>query len=591
MIRTYGALALDGDRWTLSGTPPHLAIRLKQIFPRIAKAAVAPFTFPHDWPTCADLGWFTSRYPMVMSASDRALLTQGREAFEAKQAELERILMPDYVLPETVGLAPGQVIRAYQAQAIELLMASTGLLLGDEVGLGKTYVTAGACLRPGALPAAVVVQTHLQKQWAKKIGEFTGLRTHIIKGTKPYDLPPADIYLFRYSQILGWIDTFKAMQFKLVAYDEIQELRTGRGTGKGAAAYRLSSLATYRLGLSATPIMGYGAEIWNIMQFINETALGSFEDFGREWCGMNHRNGKMNLIDPKALGTFLRDEHTFLRRTKHDVGQMMPPVNRIVETVDYDAAKVASVEALATALAIRATTGGFEERGRAARELDIMMRQTTGVAKAKSVAGVARIVVEGGAPLVLVGWHREVYDIWNAELADLKPAMYTGSESPAAKAKNLERFLSGETEILIMSLRSGAGIDGMQFRSSTMIFGELDWSPGIHHQCLGRLDREGQKDPVTGIFLVVDEGSDPPMMEVLGVKASEATQVIDPTLGVQPVHADRAKLQGLVEIYLAKRKTKTVAQLAEADEAAARRVAQCVMDEPPPAVEQAELFG
>lgn len=591
MIRTYGALALAGDIWTLSGTPPHLAIRLKQIFPRIAKHAVAPFTFPHDWPTCADLAWFTSRYPMVISDSDQALLTQGREAFETKQAELERILMPDYVLPETVGLAPGQVIRAYQAQAIELLMASTGLLLGDEVGLGKTYVTAGACLRPGALPAAVVVQTHLQKQWAQKIGEFTGLRTHVIKGTKPYDLPPADIYLFRYSQILGWIDTFEAMQFKLVAYDEIQELRTGRGTGKGNAAYRLSSLATYRLGLSATPIMGYGAEIWNIMQFINETVLGSFEDFGREWCGMNYRNGKMNLIDPKALGTFLRDEHAFLRRTKHDVGQMMPPVNRIVETVDYDAAKVASVEALATALAIRATTGGFEERGRAARELDIMMRQTTGVAKAKAVAGVARIVVEGGAPLVLVGWHREVYDIWNAELADLKPAMYTGSESPAAKAKNLERFLSGETEILIMSLRSGAGIDGMQFRSSTMIFGELDWSPGIHHQCLGRLDREGQKDPVTGIFLVVDEGSDPPMMEVLGVKASEATQVIDPTLGVQPVHADRAKLKGLVDIYLAKRKSKTVAQLAEADEAAARRVAACVMDEPPPADDQAELFS
>jgi hypothetical protein len=73
-----------------------------------------------------------------------------------------------------------------------------------------------------------------------------------------------------------------------------------------------------------------------------------------------------------------------------------------------------------------------------------------------------------------------------------------------------------------MSLRSGAGLDGLQKRCSTMVFGELDWSPGVHHQCIGRLDREGQEQPVTAMFLVCDDGSDPPMMEVLGLKAAAA---------------------------------------------------------------------
>ncbi len=67
-----------------------------------------------------------------------------------------------------------------------------------------------------------------------------------------------------------------------------------------------------------------------------------------------------------------------------------------------------------------------------------------------------------------------------------------------------------------------------------------------------RLDREGQTDPVMAFFLVVDEGSDPPIMDVLGIKSSEATQIVDPHLGVQVVEDGSSNLQKLVERYLAK---------------------------------------
>jgi hypothetical protein len=220
--------------------------------------------------------------------------------------------------------------------------------------------------------------------------------------------------------------------------------------------------------------------------------------------------------------------------------------------VDYDAKAVQSIDDLAQRLAIRATTGSFVERGQAARELDIMVRQATGVSKARAVAQFVRLMVEAGEPVLLVGWHRAVYDIWLEELADLRPAMYTGSESASQKNKELERFISGETPVLIMSLRSGAGVDGLQFRSSVVVFGELDWSPGIHQQIIWRLDREGQVNPVTAFFMVSDEGSDPPMMDVLGIKASEAHQIVDPHLGVEKVDDDMSNVQRLVTRYLEK---------------------------------------
>lgn len=553
-MRTYGTLQLidGGAAWEMAALEPHVAIRMKQLFPRVPKQSTGPFRFPRDPMHCADLDWFLSRYPLAMTEQDRKALVDGKLAFDLQQAEMERILLPDYMAPPLMGLREGQRVRHYQSQAVELLRRRRTQLLGDEGGLGKTY-TAGAflCSEPDALPAAVVCDPHMQKQWQDKLTTFTTLRVHLIQKARPYDLPPADVYVFRISQIGGWVDIFDTGFFKAVVYDEPQSLRTGDSTSKGASAKVLSRHASYRMGCTATPIYNYGIEMWNVMQFIDDTVLGSYADFCREWVDNSGR-----IADPKALGTYLREQHVMLRRLKSDVGLELPKVSRIIEYVDYDAKTVQSIEALAHRLAIRATTGTFVERGQAVRELDMMVRQATGLSKAKAVAQFVRLMVEAGEPVLLVGWHRAVYDIWLRELADLRPAMFTGSETAGQKNKEKDRFMSGETDVMIMSLRSGAGLDELQHRCSVVVIGELDWSPGIHQQIIWRLDREGQTNPVTAFFLVSDEGSDPPIMDVLGIKASEAHQIVDPHIGIQKTEDDTANLRRLVERYLEKgRKT------------------------------------
>lgn len=551
MKRTYGTLRLidGGSKWEMSALEPHVAIRLKQLFPRVPKQSAGPFLFPNDIVTAADLEWFTSRYPMSMTDADQESLLHGRLEFGLQQAEMERILLPDYVPPEVLGIREGKVVRHYQSQAVELLRRRRSLLLGDEGGLGKTFTAAAfMCAEPGALPAAVVCDSHMTKQWREKLQGFTTLRVHIIKQTKPYNLPPADVYLFKVSLISGWVDIFVTGVFKAVIYDEPQSLRTGTDTAKGAAAKVLSENVQYRMGLTATPIYGYGREMWNVMQFIDDSVLGSYADFSREWMDNNGR-----ITDPKALGTYLREQHVMLRRLKSDVGLELPKVSRIVEYINYDAQAVKSIEDIAHRLAIRATTGSFVERGSAARELDMLVRQATGVSKARAVAQFVRFLVEAGEKVILFGWHREVYEIWLEELKDLAPAMYTGSETASQKDKEKQRFMDDETPVMIMSVRSGAGVDELQYYCSTVVFGELDWSPGMHQQCIWRVDREGQRFPVTAFFLVVDEGSDPPIMDVLGIKASEATQIVDPHLGVQKVEDDSTNLRRLVDQYLSKR--------------------------------------
>jgi len=530
---------------------PHVAIKLKNIFASIRKTDTAPFMFRNEPEVCADLEWFLKRYPMRMTDEDKRLLRHRRQDYETFQAELDRIVHPEYRPPSVLGLKEGKRLRDYQGQVPEVLARRGSLLLGDDIGLGKTISTIGCMMLPDALPAHIVVEGHVHQQWEDRIQQFTDLRTHKIQTTKPASLPEADVYLYRYSNIAGWVDVIADTKVGLVAWDEIQSLRKGTDSQKGRASIKLRDAARYRLGLTATPIYNYGSEIFEILSFIDPSVFGSYDEFYREWCGYMGR-----IRDPEALGSYLRERHVFLRRTRKDVGRELPPVNSLVEHVSHDMKAVKDAEALARQLAIKATTGTFEERGQATRELDVMMRHVTGVSKASSVAEFTRIVVESGVPVVLIGWHRDVYDIWLEKLGDFEPAMYTGSETNTKKLKELKRFMSGETDLMFASLRSGAGLDELQYRCQTMIFGELDWSPEIHKQWIGRLarDREdGVQNHVDAFFLVSEDGSDPPMMEVLGIKASEAKQIVDPGSGLEVIHRDQDRLRKLVERYLTKR--------------------------------------
>lgn len=552
MTRSYGALSHVGDHWTMGGLEPHVIIKLKALFEHIPKGKGPPFQFQDTPQRCADLHWFETRYPMAMSPADRSILNTGAARNTAIAAEVERIKTEAYEPPLFAGLRDGQEVRDHQARAAAMLQKVEGLLVGDDVGEGKTYTTGACCLLPGALPAIVVCMPHLRKQWAEKLRAFTTLTVEVLDGTKPQGRKPADVTILGYTQLKGWTDLLEAEDIGLIAFDEMQELRRGEEADKGRAALRLTKKARLRLGLTATPIYNYGDEIWKVMQYLRPEVLGAQGDFLREWCTALG-NGKHRVRDPKALGTYLRDANAFTRKTKDRAGRP----NVIVRPVWHDASVLDQVEDIAHQLALTATTGSFTERGEASRELDMRVRRATGIAKAPAVARAVSLMVEAGEPVILFGWHRDVYDIWLEALRHYRPAMFTGTETTKAKEAALAAFTSGETDILIMSLRSGAGIDGLQHRASTVVFGELDWSPGIHHQCIGRLDREGQvcyPDPVTAVYLVADDGADPPMMETLGVKASQAHHIVDPSLGVQAAASDDSKMRGLVDRYLKLRK-------------------------------------
>jgi SNF2 family DNA or RNA helicase len=311
---------------------------------------------------------------------------------------------------------------------------------------------------------------------------------------------------------------------------------------------------------SATPVYNNGDEFHSVMDVIKPDALGSRGEFMREWCS----GTKGRIAEPKAFGHHVRDSGLMIRRTRADVGREMPKVQKIMHRVDTDLEALEKVSGACRELALfilgrgesplkrgaDAQAGG--ERMQASEELSNRLRQASGVAKAAYVAEFVRMLVEQGESVVLFGWHRSVYEIWNDKLKDIPRAMFTGSETVAQKDQAKRDFLDRKARILIMSLRAGAGIDGLQKVCRTPVFGELDWSYGVMEQNIGRIDRDGQKDPVVAYFLLADTGIDPIMVDLLGIKRDQLEGLRNPTHSlVEKLQSDPDRVKRLAEAYLA----------------------------------------
>jgi len=571
-VRTYGRLWFDEKtkNWIVKAEP-HITIRMKRIFERISKTEFGQITLADSDETRRELDWFLQRYNLEVSDKDWTRILDGTERYKEEILTLEKIIDPNWKPRREVKMALPP--RQYQLQAAEVLLERKFLLLGDDLGLGKTVSTITCFTEHRTLPAVVVTLAGvLPIQWQDEVNRFMPtLFTHVIKKRALYELPKRDgrgpdVLVINYAKLDSWAEVL-AKYVNMVVFDEGQELRH-KGTAKYDAAVHVARHAKYRLALSGTPIFNYGGEIYNVLNVLKDGALGKYDEFFREWCTSAYGEKKISVRDPKALGTYLRENFLMLRRTRKEVGRELPPLSKIPHTIAADTKALDAVKDSAFALAKLITSeqklSGFEKM-KASEELSHLLRQATGIAKAPYVADFVRMLVEEGSSVVVYAWHRQVYEVMSRKLEDLKPVMITGAESTKEKISAKKKFVEGETKVLFISLRAGAGIDGLQKVSNTVVFAELDWSPGAMEQCTGRVFRDGQPDPVTAFFLVTEEGSDPTMSQALGLKTEQVEGIRNPDKElVETLQVDEDRIRTLAKNYLAKNRAK--AEMAEEEE-------------------------
>ena len=536
--RTYGTLSYNRRSrcWVVKGDPS-VTEMCKRLFPGSAGSKRGEARFPAHRRTAGELCWLMMRFPLTVKMADLPLWDKAvadARAYAVRQEQASR--MPGRMTPPE-GTFTGELM-AFQQEGLAFLLQHDRCLLADEMGLGKTVQALSWLASTGLFPALVIPPAHLTRNWQEETIRFLRVdgappRVHVIRGLTPYALPEADVYVMHYLLLRGWKEALPTLPFRAVIFDEIQELRH-TGTEKYSAASLLSESCEHVIGLSGTPIYNRGGEIWNVINILDYHFLGDWESFSREWC---YGYGNAVVVKPDLLGAYLKREGLMLRRTKQEVLRELPPKRRLVQELDWnDKVYARLMEPILPELLRWRSDGTLTASARAMLEEQISQRarQATGVAKAPYVCQFVRALLEGGEKVLLFAHHHEVMDIYKKELHAFAPGFITGRETSAMKDRAVERFMTGKTDLVCISLRAASGLN-LQ-RATCVVFGELDWSPAVHSQAEDRAHRIGQEDSLLCYYLVSPQGSDAAMQEALGLKVSQFVGL----MGDTPVSAREA---------------------------------------------------
>lgn len=566
------------DNSIIIEAPPHVSIRLRRLFGGAQRYKAGVFQLAATPEHAYDLDWFSERHPMDVDAESEPRFRKLIADHEAKIAAIAAIDSADYVPQEfELALPP----REYQRKDAELALKTGSLLLASDLGTGKTISCICALTAPGVLPAVVVTMTHLVRQWERELKRFApSLRVHRVRSTQPYEFKDIrvevdptsrrrrvvcydgmpDVVLINYEKIHGWVESLAGKCRTMIA-DEAQAFRRD-GTRKYNAGKALAEAVDLRIFATATPIYNYGNEIFHVMNIVAPGQLGTWKEFLDEWCGGTaDQQGRATVYDPSALGSYLRESGLMVRRTRKEVGRDIPALTIVRHEVECDPDSISRAADDVAELAKRVLNriGSPLDQMQAARDIDAMMREATGIGKAGAVAEFVRLLVDGGEQVVLSGWHHACYALWRGNFDrpgyEIPYAMYTGAESESAKDAARQKFIDGKARVLIISNRAGAGLDGLQHVCRTVVVGELDWSPQVIQQLIGRVHRDGQTDPVMAYVIVTDSGSDPVISDALGIKEAQSHYLLNPGASGMPefTGASESHVRMLAESVLKRR--------------------------------------
>ena len=165
--KTYGNIDFDPrqKRWFIV-CQAHVSLRFKRVFARVSETSYGTHALTDTADNARDLEWFLDRYAMVLTSRAKAHMQRRADEYRERASVVEKLLAGrgrhakvDLALP----------LRDYQQTAVAMVRAMKGLLLADELGLGKTLVGIAVIAHADARPALVVAQTHLLTQW---VAEF-----------------------------------------------------------------------------------------------------------------------------------------------------------------------------------------------------------------------------------------------------------------------------------------------------------------------------------------------------------------------------------------------------------------------------------
>lgn len=239
------------------------------------------------------------------------------------------------LLSATVDINPHQIDAALFAFKSPL---SKGVVLADEVGLGKT-IEAGLILcqywAMGKRKIIVICPASLRKQWESELLEKFGLRSEILdtknyntlrnEGREPF--APTRVIICSYAFCAKHKVEILTHGFHLAVIDEAHKMRNVyRSSARTMAEVRDALYGSKKLLLTATPFQNSLLELYGLVSVIDDKIFGSEKSFRAEYgSGTNLSQLRKRLSS------------LFIRTLRRDVKEYINYTNRLPLTQEFNA--------------------------------------------------------------------------------------------------------------------------------------------------------------------------------------------------------------------------------------------------------------
>ena len=251
-----------------------------------------------------------------------------------KRLELEKSPF-HFLLESHIDPNPHQ-INAFCA-AIDA-MKTGGMVLADEVGLGKT-IEAGLVLQymleSGAKKVLISLPASLRKQWELELEDKFALEPVILdRLTVEHDAADwhrrltdkrnVQIVLTSYDYSSKLMKRFPDVKWDFIIIDEAHNLRNLKGTKRAKRLFGLSE-GIPKILLTATPLQNSLMDLYGLISFIDTRIFGSEKVFRQRYIkGENYDDLKLEL------------KPVLYRTLRRDVASYMDFKKRICRTVDFE---------------------------------------------------------------------------------------------------------------------------------------------------------------------------------------------------------------------------------------------------------------
>ena len=232
------------------------------------------------------------------------------------------------LLDARVDLNPHQIEAALFAFKSPF---STGAILADEVGLGKT-IEAGIVLSQKWAEQKhkilIIVPSSLRKQWNQELAEKFFLPSEILEA-KPFNrylkagetnpFQRKSIVICSYHFARNKADYVSPIKWDLVIFDEAHRLRNVyKPDNKIARALKEALKDSPKLLLTATPLQNSLLELYGLVSFIDEYCFGDLKSFRSQYARLGTQDTFTELksrLQPICQRTLRRQVLEYVRYT------------------------------------------------------------------------------------------------------------------------------------------------------------------------------------------------------------------------------------------------------------------------------------